>query len=356
MCFGFNGFGQLDVYREENDGRETSCDLTVAPPRALLELLSPPASVTVSSCWDSLYVHISTEDGNSHSLCTGRWAGSVQDAKKLLEEGEHFMEVVETPQGQLILQTREGRLMLVSSTGGSVEARKFRNKPLEQVTKMSCLGNNGNIYSLLASGVVHECEVDPQSLYLKLSREHPTDGQRVSDIACGGDHCLLLTSAGAVLSFGLGTRGQLGHGDLTSRSDPTLIQALAGVPMRSIACGLWHSLVLSRTGDAYSWGWNRDGQLGLRDPPGTTVTLPSLVDISDSFGGEDVEIVSVSCGSRHSAAVSKAGELLCWGWDGCGQVRGAGSSGCRVHSVYCSHWSTLFIQSDIPTSPAADLQ
>ena len=358
MCIGFNGFGQLNVPTEENEGGNTSSDITVASPRALLELSSPPVSVFVSSCWDSLYVHISTEDGNSHSRCTGVWASCILEAKKLLRQGDDILEVVETPNGLLILRTGEARLLVVASRPSvSLEVRECEDKSIREVTKMSCLKNSGQIYSLLGSGAVYECVFDAQSHHLKLSRELHVDSHQVSDIACGADHCLLLTIAGDIFSFGLGTRGQLGHGDLTSHSEPTLIQALAGVPMKSIACGLWHNLVLSQTGDPYSWGWNQDSQLGLKDPPGNTVTVPALVDVIPEVGGEDVDIVSVSCGSRHSAAVGGSGELFCWGWEGYGQTRQGGvGSGARVHSVYFCHWSTLYLQSDTTISLHAEHQ
>ena len=347
VCVGFNGFGQLDVPTGEKNGCKMSSDISLTSPRALLELPSPPVSVLVSSSWDSLYVYVSTVEGNSHTLCTGRWAGRVLEARKFLREGEDdILEVVETPSGQLILRTRERRLLAVMNRAGvSLECE---DKSLKDVLKTSCLKNNGQIYSLLGSGVVHECVYDTKSYCVKLGRELPVEGRSVSDITCGADHCLLLTTSGDVLSFGLGTRGQLGHGDLDPRREPTLVEALAGVPMNTVASGLWHNMVLSQTGDLYSWGWNHDGQLGLRNPPGTTVTLPAIVDtIPESSGGS---IVSVSCGGRHSAAVSEGGELFCWGWNGYGQVGGGG--GCpRVHSVFCSHWSTLYLQSsDSPIS------
>lgn len=65
-------------------------------------------------------------------------------------------------------------------------------------------------------------------------------------------------------------------------------------------------------GDLYMWGWNQSGQLGL--PSDTTesdsttssgqvqrqmVPLPCPVDFTDNL-----EVVTVSCGSRHSAAIT----------------------------------------------------
>ena len=213
----------------------------------------------------------------------------------------------------------------------------------QQVTKISCL-RDGTLYALMVSGTIHKYLFNPpDSCKLQLSHELPTGGHRISSMACGADHCLLLTHDGTLLSFGLGTRGQLGHGDIQSRSEPCVINALAGLPMKAMACGHWHSLALSHSGDVYSWGWNEHGQLGLRSPPGPTVAVPTLVDVITDDGGSngDVSFVSVSCGSRHSAAVSENGVLHCWGWDGYGQLGGGRLCGCRVQSVLLVYYLLL---------------
>nr|XP_038040944.1 RCC1 domain-containing protein 1 isoform X2 [Anas platyrhynchos] len=57
--------------------------------------------------------------------------------------------------------------------------------------------------------------------------------------------------------------GQLGHGGLESEQQPRLVEALAGVPMRAVAAGGWHSASISEGGDLYMWGWNESGQLAL---------------------------------------------------------------------------------------------
>ena len=265
----------------------------------------------------------------------------VQDVQKLLRE-DKICKIVETPNGHLILHTQEKKVIVLN---GSMEPEEWSVS--HQVKDIGCL-QYGKVYSLLTSGKVHKCLFDPpDSCKLQLSHELPTNGHVISHMACGADHTLLLTDDGTVLSFGLGTRGQLGHGDILSRSEPSVIHALAGLPMQAIACGNWHSVVLSQSGDLYSWGWNEQGQLGLKRPPGPTVALPSLVDNTDKTTvgvSVDVNFISIGCGSRHSAAVSEDGVLYCWGWNEYGQL-GDGSLGvenkCRVQHVYCGNWYTV---------------
>jgi len=84
---------------------------------------------------------------------------------------------------------------------------------------------------------------------------------RVSQVAAGKEHCMLLTEHGQVYSWGGGTRGQLGHGSLSSEESPRLIMALDGMRIVKIAAGGWHSAAISEFNDLYMFGWNESGQL-----------------------------------------------------------------------------------------------
>ncbi|KAL5966882.1 RCC1 domain-containing protein 1 [Taenia solium] len=155
---------------------------------------------------------------------------------------------------------------------------------------------------------------------------------KIKNVACGPGFALFLTHSGAVFSKGIGTRGQLGHGDLETRMTPELIAALTPVTVTAIACGSWHSVCLTDTGDIYTWGSNEFGQLGhpslnlersrnLNDPLLSSPAcinlsaLPVPVDLP-----EDVSIVAIACGSRHTACLSEHKELLAFGWNGFGQL------------------------------------
>jgi len=84
---------------------------------------------------------------------------------------------------------------------------------------------------------------------------------KVTDVVCGKEHSLLLTEHGQVFSWGGGSRGQLGHGNLVSEEKPKLIMALDGMRIRKIAAGGWHSACISQYDDLYMFGWNESGQL-----------------------------------------------------------------------------------------------
>lgn len=67
----------------------------------------------------------------------------------------------------------------------------------------------------------------------------------VVKVACGESHLLVLTRAGALLSCGDNSYGQLGKGDREKRRALTPVQHLTGVALRSIAAGARHSICVT---------------------------------------------------------------------------------------------------------------
>ncbi|XP_053677390.1 E3 ubiquitin-protein ligase highwire [Anopheles nili] len=91
----------------------------------------------------------------------------------------------------------------------------------------------------------------------------------VTQIACGQHHSLVLTSAGEVYSFGSNQYGQLGTGDLQAPPGgrPHFVRFPTGAgTIVSVAAGSNHSVVLTSRGAVYTFGNHHKGQLG-REPP-----------------------------------------------------------------------------------------
>uniref|UniRef100_A0A182PP79 Uncharacterized protein n=1 Tax=Anopheles epiroticus TaxID=199890 RepID=A0A182PP79_9DIPT len=142
---------------------------------------------------------------------------------------------------------------------------------------------------------------------------------RIKKVVAGFEHCLMLTTNGDVYSWGGGLRGQLGNGEIVATNDlPCIVQGLAGVKVTDIAADGWHSAAVTVFGDLYTWGWNNQGQLGLRDPQHRerVVSLPQLVSFP---GNEDVTVEKVYCGIGHTVveAADMEGSKHVWvaGWD-----------------------------------------
>ena len=73
----------------------------------------------------------------------------------------------------------------------------------------------------------------------------------VSQVAVnsGGKHCLALSMEGEVYSWGEGDDGKLGHGNKTSCDRPRVIEALRGRDIVGISCGGAHSAAITATGE-----------------------------------------------------------------------------------------------------------
>lgn len=111
-------------------------------------------------------------------------------------------------------------------------------------------------------------------------------------------------------------------------------------------CGIWHCCVLTEMGDVYTWGMNRDGQLGVGKQVLKSDT-PQLVVFNDD---EDIECVCMSSGGRHICVVDSEGYAWGWGWNKCGQVIADSVEQIWhpikivdecIESITCGHWYTL---------------
>jgi len=143
------------------------------------------------------------------------------------------------------------------------------------------------------------------------------------DIACGWGHVVCLTTQGSVMSYGFGEWGQLGTGSMEKRLSPTRLgeEAFGGRRVVSVSTGLDHSLAITEDGEVWSWGYGGNGQLGHGD----TDNQPYPKRVMGSLAGRDV--VHVTGGWSHSAAVTRDGTLHVWGGDSDGQLGLAESNG-----------------------------
>uniref|UniRef100_A0AAA9SAE5 RCC1 domain containing 1 n=1 Tax=Bos taurus TaxID=9913 RepID=A0AAA9SAE5_BOVIN len=175
---------------------------------------------------------------------------------------------------------------------------------------------------------------------------------RARRLELGAEHALLLDAAGQVFSWGAGRHGQLGHGTLEAEPEPRLLEALQGLRMAEVAAGGWHSVCLSASGLEEDGSEVKRGSAGEDGAPAPFIAVqpfPALLDLSPGS-----EAVKVSCGSRHTAVLTRTGELYTWGWGKYGQLGHKDTTTldrpCRVEyfvdkqlqvrTVSCGPWNT----------------
>ncbi|KAG3101105.1 hypothetical protein PI125_g14549 [Phytophthora idaei] len=132
----------------------------------------------------------------------------------------------------------------------------------------------------------------------------------------GCEHTLLVTMDGRAATCGYNYRGQLGHGNTTSESVPKIIRSLEAKIVRLVSCSYYHTVMACEDGsqqNLYTFGRNDYGQLGHNDS--IDRKIPQLVDALS-----DQQIVSVACGQYHTMVVSATGKAFAFGKNDYGQL------------------------------------
>lgn len=149
-------------------------------------------------------------------------------------------------------------------------------------------------------------------------------GLNVTAIAAAKFHSVAATSDGKLYSWGFGRGGRLGHSDFDIHSGqvavitPQLVSCgLGNHRVRIIAVAKHHSVVATEGGEVFTWGSNREGQLGYTSVD--TQPTPRRVTTLKA------RIVAVAAANKHSAVLTDAGEIFTWGCNREGQL-GYGTS------------------------------
>ncbi|MCJ1322315.1 hypothetical protein MMC15_007663 [Xylographa vitiligo] len=162
--------------------------------------------------------------------------------------------------------------------------------------------------------------------------------EKVTSIASGLDHVLLLTSSGRLFtaassSTEFPSKGQLGIPGLTwthrpegAYDQPHEITTLRGFNIRHIAAGDYHSLAVDGEGRVFTFGDNSLGQLGF-DPNAESpyIDSPSLLPITKLYAGtsQTPRVTSVAAGGVNSFFTVDATRVAAPGEDPSG-IRGIG--------------------------------
>ncbi|KAL1620387.1 putative mitochondrial protein fmp25 [Diplodia seriata] len=208
----------------------------------------------------------------------------------------------------------------------------LRGKNLKSLTlsrdRVIALASNGKVYSVPVSKEEQEkgkktsesswIPFWSSSAPISYRTIEPTNlksGERITSVAGGLEHVLLLTSKGRLFSSASSaldypSKGQLGIPGLSWQTRPQgaydlphEITTLSGFDMAKIAAGDYHSVAADKEGRVFSFGDNSFGQLGVRyDSEVPFVDAPSLVPISSLYRGTGLvpKVTGVAAGGNNS--------------------------------------------------------
>nr|CAB3452005.1 unnamed protein product [Digitaria exilis] len=168
-----------------------------------------------------------------------------------------------------------------------------------------------------------------QKLPCKVDTLH---GSYIKTVAASKFHSVAVSSDGELYTWGFGRGGRLGHPDIHSLLELPFCcsgQTTAVITPRQVTVGLGrkrvnvvaaakhHTVIATEAGELFTWGSNREGQLGY--PSVDTQSTPRRVSSLKQ------RIIAVAAANKHSAAVADTGEVFTWGCNKEGQL-GYGTS------------------------------
>lgn len=118
-------------------------------------------------------------------------------------------------------------------------------------------------------------------------------------VAAGWEFSVLVSSSGRAYSCGRGLKGELGLGEKLSASTPTEIQGIPRGRVTSLASGMAHTILIIDGAGLFGWGAGRKGQLGK--PLDKVIFVPRKVNIGFSPA-------KVVCGREFSFVISEKGD------------------------------------------------
>lgn len=143
-------------------------------------------------------------------------------------------------------------------------------------------------------------------------------GYDVASIAAGADHTCALTTGGEAWCWGDNTHGQLGIGSKKMMRSPVRLETLSNTVARiATSDSSAHTCAMDNAGALWCWGANSDGQLG----DGSRKDRKAPVQIASTAGGALFDEVTDACtGALHSCARRADGSVWCWGSNELGQL------------------------------------
>lgn len=170
----------------------------------------------------------------------------------------------------------------------------------------------------------------------------------VAAVSCGGGHTAAIKTDSSLWTWGGNTFGQLGNGgqwnvsyDHNNPIQTIPVKVLDDVV--AVSCGNCHTAAIKTDGSLWMWGQGGQGQFGNGTAEVSFVPFKVMDDVA-----------AVSCGGDHTAAIKTDGSLWMWGDNYYGEVGNGTTEGSlvpvkvldNVAAVSCAVYHTIAVKTD----------
>ena len=127
-------------------------------------------------------------------------------------------------------------------------------------------------------------------------------------MSIGYRHTLFLKPNGTLVASGYNGDGELGDGNATNTSQTSPVAVLNLTNVVQVTAGYYHSAALLADGTVWSWGANNQGQIG-----NDTTTTAGCQCIPTATQSSISGVMQIDAGSRHTLALKSDGTVWAWG-------------------------------------------
>ncbi|XP_021936482.1 probable E3 ubiquitin-protein ligase HERC4 isoform X2 [Zootermopsis nevadensis] len=208
---------------------------------------------------------------------------------------------------------------------------KYQNPSVEWAGNLPSQSNLGNMFcwgntvngELGLGGIEEEHILSPRELTFKKTTN-------IKEVACGSYHTVIVTCDGEVYTCGSNDYGQLGHEKPCKK--PEKVDSLSMYLITRASCGSSHTVAVNEWGQVFSWGSDVHGQLGTGLGENNDMQLnPKMIKTLATS-----HVIQITCGYDHSLALTKDGALYAWGSNSYGQLGFGNQNGHQKPAVISS--------------------
>jgi alpha-tubulin suppressor-like RCC1 family protein len=159
----------------------------------------------------------------------------------------------------------------------------------------------------VGAAVVAACSGD------SATEPEPNPALKFQSIDAGGSHTCGLTAGGEAWCWGNNVGGKLGIGAGIGDYAWQPTKVLGSIAFNNLTNGDAHTCAVATNGQGYCWGKDYAGSLGTGTELNSTLGVPTAV--AGALGWQ-----SISASMLHSCGVTTAGAAYCWGFGSAGQL------------------------------------